>query len=68
MFALTAASPKIKAPIIPSVEPIGAGILSPDSRITSKDISMSKSSNIMGNGTFWRLANIENKSSVGKIS
>ena len=37
--ALTAASPKIKAPTIPIVEPIGEGTLKPASLIISNEIS-----------------------------
>ena len=68
IFAATAASPKINAPTIPRVDPIAEGVLSPPSRISSKEISISKSSNIIGNGTFSLATNIENRSSVGKSS
>ena len=65
ILALTAAWPRTKAPTIPMVGPIGEGTLRPASRISSKDISISNSSNIIGNGTFCLDATIENKSSVG---
>ena len=66
--ALTAASPKIKAPTIPIVEPIGEGTLKPASLISSKENSISKSSKSIGKGTFSLADNIEKSSSVGKIS
>ena len=47
------------------VGPIGEGTLKPASRINSKENSISKSSKIMGNGTFSLEAIIENNSSVG---
>ena len=47
------------------VGPIGEGTLKPASRISSKENSISKSSKIIGNGTFSLEARIENKSSVG---
>ena len=59
IFAETAASPNIKAPTIPKVEPIAEGVRRPPSRINSKDISISKSSNIIGNGTFSLATRIE---------
>lgn len=52
ILALTAACPKTKAPTIPIVGPIGEGTLNPASRISSKEISISKISKIIGNGTF----------------
>ena len=67
-FALTAASPKIKAPIIPIVGPIGFGILSPASRINSKDNSISITSTITGNGTLFLEPAIVNSNSVGTSS
>ena len=47
------------------VGPIGEGTLKPASRINSKENSISKSSKIIGNGTFSLEAIIENNSSVG---
>ena len=66
--ALTAACPSTSAPTIPIVDPIAEGTLSPASRINSKANSISKTSAIIGKGTFAREANIENKRLVGKIS
>lgn len=51
MLALTAACPNTKAPTIPMVGPIGEGTLSPASRISSKEISITKISKITGKGT-----------------
>lgn len=65
MFALTAAWPRTNAPTIPIVGPIGEGTLRPASRMSSKEISISNSSNIIGKGTFCLDATIENSSSVG---
>ena len=50
---------------IPIVCPIGAGTLIPDSLISSRDISISRISNITGNGTLLLDATIANSSSVG---
>ena len=66
--ALTAACPKTKAPTIPIVGPIGEGTLNPASRISSKEISISKISKIIGNGTFSLDAITENSNSVGSSS
>ena len=49
--ALTAASPKIKAPTIPMVGPIGEGTLKPASLISSKENSNNSISTIIGKGT-----------------
>ena len=65
MLALTAASPKTKAPTIPIVEPTGDGTLRLDSRISSKENYIKKTSKITGKGTFSRDATIENNNSVG---
>ena len=51
--------------IIPIVGPIGVGTLNPASRINSKVISISKTSNITGNGTAFLAAAIVNSNSVG---
>ena len=66
--ALTAASPKIRAPTIPIEEPIRDGTLRLASRISSKEISISKISKVTGKGTFARAAKIENNNGVGRIS
>ena len=66
--ALTAAWPRTMAPTIPRVGPIGDGTLSPASLIISNEISINKSSNMIGNGTLCLLAKIEKSNSVGSIS
>ena len=66
--ALTAACPMTSAPTIPMVGPIGEGTLKPASRISSKDVSKTNSSKMIGKGTLAREAKIENNNSVGKIS
>ena len=66
--ALTAACPKITAPTMPIVGPRGEGTLNPASRMTSKEISSSKISKIIGNGTPSLEEIIEKSSSVGIIS
>lgn len=68
ILAETAACPKIKAPTIPSVGPIGEGTLSPASRISSKENSIINISKIIGNGTDCLEATIAKRSSVGIIS
>ena len=65
MWAVTAASPKIKAPTIPNVAPTGPGTLKLDSLISSKEISISNISTNVGKGTDSRAAAIVNNSSVG---
>ena len=67
-FADTAASPRINPPIIPIVEPMGAGTLRLASLISSKDISMISSSTITGKGIDFRMDEIANTKSVGKSS
>ena len=42
IFALTAACPKIRPPTIPSIEPIGPGILTPASLIISNEKILSR--------------------------
>ena len=49
--ASTALCPKIKAPTIPIVGPIGEGMRKPPSRISSKENSITSNSIIIGNGT-----------------
>ena len=66
--ALTAACPITRAPTIPIVGPIGEGTLRPASRISSKEISRTNNSKIIGKGTLAREAKIEKSSSVGNIS
>ena len=68
ILALTAACPNTKAPTIPIVGPIGEGTLNPASLISSKEISITKISKIIGKGTFSREAKIENSNSVGSNS
>ena len=68
ILALTAACPNTRAPTIPIVGPIGEGTLRPASRISSKEISITKISKIIGKGTFSREAKIENSNSVGSNS
>ena len=68
MLASTAAWPRIRAPIIPIVVPIGEGTLKLASLINSKDISIAKISTIIGNGTDSLDATIANNNSVGIIS
>ena len=67
-LADTAASPRIKPPIIPIVEPIGAGTLKLASLISSNEISIIKSSTITGNGMERLIAEIANTRSVGRSS
>ena len=50
------------------VGPIGVGTLSAASLINSKEISISKISNITGKGTVFLEAAIVNNNSVGKSS
>ena len=66
--ALTADSPKIKAPTIPIEEPINEGTLRLASRINSNEISINSNSKIIGKGTFSLADKIENNNSVGRIS
>ncbi len=65
IFAFTAASPNIKAPTIPIVGPIGEGTLRLASLMNSKDISITRSSNTIGNGIDSLEAAIANNNSVG---
>ena len=51
ILACTAACPKIKAPTIPMVGPMGEGTRKPASRISSKAISIDSTSITDGNGT-----------------
>ena len=67
-LADTAASPRIKPPIIPMVEPIGAGTLKLASLINSNEISIIKSSTITGNGIERLIADIAKTKSVGRSS
>ena len=67
-LAETAASPKIRPPIIPIVEPIGDGTLRLASRINSNETSIIKISNIIGNGIASLEFAIANKSSDGMSS
>lgn len=67
-LALTAASPRIRAPTIPIVVPNGPGTRSPASRISSKENSIKKISKITGKGTAFLEAAMVNKSSVGSNS
>ena len=67
-FADTAASPKIRPPIIPIVAPIGDGTLKLASRISSKDISIISSSKMIGNGIDFLIDDIANTISVGSNS
>ena len=53
---------------MPIVCPIGAGTLTPDSLISSKDKSIIIISKIIGNGTELLVATIANNNSVGIIS
>ena len=68
ILALTAACPMTKAPTIPMVALRGDGTRSPASRINSKEISITSTSKIMGNGTFSLEARMEKSSSVGSNS
>lgn len=67
-LADTAASPRIRPPMIPMVEPIGAGTLRLASLISSNDISMMSSSTITGNGMDFRIDEIAKTRSVGRSS
>ena len=67
-LAETAASPNIKPPIIPIVEPIGEGTLRLASRINSNDTSIISISNITGNGIDFLIDEIAKTRSVGKRS
>ena len=68
ILAETAASPKTRAPTIPTVEPRGEGTLRPASLINSKESSIIRISTKIGKGTFTRDATIEYNNSVGKSS
>ena len=68
ILADTAASPKTKAPTIPTVEPRGEGTLNPASLISSKDSSIINTSKTIGKGTLTLVATIEYNSSVGTNS
>lgn len=65
IFAETAASPKIKAPIIPTVVLKEDEILRPASLINSNDISINIISNITGNGIASRELEIAKSNSEG---
>ena len=54
--------------IMPIVEPIGDGTLRLASRISSKDISIIKSSTMIGKGIDFLIEEMANASSVGRSS
>ena len=66
--AATAAWPRMIAPTMPIVEPRMPGMRTPASRMSSKDTSITKTSNQAGKGTSSRAAAIASASSVGSAS